>query len=197
MGRVIRAERSGPSVVHAEVYAAKQTAARILESAHAQADALRAAAVEAGRAAGHAEVAQQLLEIARLRAELLRRTEQEALRAVLLVAAELLGKTLEANPAQISCLLAPHLTRMRRAQHIVLKLHPEDAAWLAGHQRALSASAELEGSLELRPDPSITRGGCQIESNLGELDARIETRLDALAAALGLEQASEQKGRPA
>jgi flagellar assembly protein FliH len=187
MGRVIRAERSGPRVVQAEVYDAKQLAARIVLAAHEQAAAVRDAAVAEGRAAGHAEAAQQLIEIAKARGELLRRTEQEAMHAVLLVAAELLGKTLAFDPAQIAELVAPHLARMRRAQHIVLKLHPEDATWLEQHQDALHSRVELEGSLEVRADATIARGGCQIESNLGELDARIETRLSALAGALGLD----------
>jgi flagellar biosynthesis/type III secretory pathway protein FliH len=71
----------------------------------------------------------------------------------------------------------------------VLRLHPEDAGWLAQHEHALAELcklSQLEGSLELRTDPTLTRGGCCIESNLGDLDARVETRLTLLAAALGL-----------
>jgi flagellar biosynthesis/type III secretory pathway protein FliH len=35
-------------------------------------------------------------------------------------------------------------------------------------------------------DPALTRGGCVVDTELGTVDARLETRLDALARALGL-----------
>jgi flagellar assembly protein FliH len=188
MARVIRAQRTGPSVLCAEVYDARREAVQILDTARAQAETLRATALAAGHAAGHATAAMQLFDVAKLRHETLRSAEQQALQAVLLVAAELVGKTLSADPAQIAALLAPHLARIRRAQSIVLKVHPADADWLQRHAAELSERADLEGQLELRPDASIARGGCLIESTLGEVDARIETRLSELARALGLRE---------
>jgi flagellar assembly protein FliH len=83
-------------------------------------------------------------------------------------------------------LIARQLARVRRAQGIVLKVHPLDAAWLQQHATELSQRAELEGQLELRADATIARGGCLIESTLGEVDARIETRIAELARVLGL-----------
>jgi flagellar biosynthesis/type III secretory pathway protein FliH len=201
MGRVIRAQRTGPRVVPAEVFDAKREAARLLAEAQQQAEQLRAdaqaqaallrtAAVADGFSAGRAEATQQLFDVARLRSEALHKTEQQALRAVLLVAAELLGETLRADPAQIAVLLEPHLARMRRAEMIMLRVHPADASWLEQHRAALQLRAGLDCPIELHSDAQITRGGCVIESNLGELDARIETRLSELARALGLEEAS-------
>jgi flagellar assembly protein FliH len=199
MGRVIRAERSGPQVVRAEmsvanraadqiVGEAQREAEHILAEARSQAELLRAAASTEGFAAGQADAAKQLFDVARLRSEVLRKAEQEALRAVLLVAAELLGETLQAEPSQIAVLLEPHLARIRRAEAIVLRLHPADASWLERHEGELRKRAGLDCPIELRSDAEIARGGCVIESNLGELDARVETRLAALARALGLEE---------
>jgi flagellar biosynthesis/type III secretory pathway protein FliH len=188
MARVIRAQRVGPGVVCAEVYDARREAMQIVDTARAEAKTLHATALAAGHAAGHAAAAKQLFDLAKLRHDTLRSAEQHALQAVLLVAAELVGKTLSADPAQIAALLAPHLARIRRAQSIVLKVHPADADWLQQHAAELTDRAELEGQLELRADASIARGGCLIESTLGEVDARVETRLTELARALGLRE---------
>jgi flagellar assembly protein FliH len=190
MGRVIRARRSGPSVVPGEVFDAQHEARRILAEAHSQADLLRAAAVAEGRQAGQVQAAKQLFDVARLRGETVRKAEEQAMQAVLLVAAELLGETLRAEPERISALLEPHLTRVRRAESLVLRLHPDDAHWLSENGASLRAYVGVECAIELRADADIARGGCLIESNLGELDARIETRLTELARALGLEEAS-------
>ena len=155
---------------------------------------LRERAYAEGHAAGSAAAAAQLFDLAKLRTEQSARAEREATQAVLLVAAQLIGTTLSAEPEKIASLLRPHLSRMRRAQQLVLRLHPEDCAFLRASPELLAQLCEqqsLEGRLELRPDASLARGDCVIESNLGELDARVQTRIALLAAALGLGDVSE------
>jgi flagellar biosynthesis/type III secretory pathway protein FliH len=193
MGRVIRAQRMGAAVVPAPVFSAQAEATAIRERAQLEAAAVQQRAYAAGYSAGQAAAAKVLFELERFQTELLARTEREATQAALLVAAELLGTTLRSEPAKILDLLGPHMARMRRSQRLLLRLHPDDAAWLRDHEQALSDLCKqqlLEGSLTLQHDASIARGGCVLESNLGELDARIETRLSLLAAALGLEPAA-------
>jgi flagellar biosynthesis/type III secretory pathway protein FliH len=188
MVRVIRAQRSGPQIVAGEVYDAKREAAAILERARAEAEALRADAIAEGRRAGRVDAAKQLFDVAAMRSELIRNTEQQALRAVLLVAAELVGSALQSDPSQIAAMLAPHLQRLRRAAALTLRLHPEDAHYLERNRSELARCAGFECPIELLADPTVSRGGCIVESNLGELDARIETRLAELGRALGLKE---------
>jgi flagellar assembly protein FliH len=190
MARVIRAQRTGPAWLPAEVFDAKNEATAIRARALHEAEAVRARAHAEGYEAGRAEAAKQLFDLSQMRAELARRTEQEALQAVLLVSAQLLGSTLQAEPQRILDVLTPHLARMRHAQRLRLYLHPDDAGWLEHHRVALQARCDqlqLESQLELRSDAKLTRGGCTIEANVGELDARVETRLTLLAKALGIE----------
>jgi flagellar biosynthesis/type III secretory pathway protein FliH len=179
----------GRAVVPAAVYDAQLEAADIRQRALAEADSIRKRAHAEGYAAGHAAAARQLFDLASLQAELGKRTERDATQAALLVAGQLLGSALSSEPDKIVPLLKPHLVRMRRAQRLVLHLHPDDANWLQEHPAALTELREqhtLASSLELRSDSNITRGGCVVESNIGELDARVETRLSLLAAALDL-----------
>jgi flagellar assembly protein FliH len=189
MGRVIRAQRTGRAVVPAAVYDAQLEAAEVRERAQAEAQGIRQRAYTEGYAAGSAAAAEQLFDLARMQTELSERLTQEATQAALMVAGQLLGSELSSEPDKIIALLRPHLARMRRAHRLALRLHPDDAAWLEQHPEAVAELREqhtLAGSLELRRDPSIARGGCIVESNIGELDARIETRLSLLAAALKL-----------
>ncbi|WP_022982818.1 FliH/SctL family protein [Ideonella sp. B508-1] len=58
------------------------------------------------------------------------------------------------------------------ARHLRLRLNPEDAALVAeGAADALKAR-----EVQLVPDADIQRGGCRVESDLGQVDASIETR---------------------
>jgi flagellar assembly protein FliH len=189
MGRVIKAQRMGPAWLPAELFDARNEAKAIIARAHASAAAVQREAYATGYAAGQADAAKLLATLTQQAHERAARTERDAMQAVLLVAAQLLGRTLEARPEEIASLLSPQLARMRRGLQLVLRLHPDDAAWLDAHPSALAELRQrhqLKDALTVRHDPRITRGGCVIESTEGELDARIETRLELLAQALGL-----------
>ena len=193
MARIIRAQRLGRPLVAAAVYDAQLEAAEIRRRAALEAEAIRRTAQAEGYAAGQAAAARQLFDLAAAQAELEKRADHDATQAALLIAGQLLGTTLCGEPDKILALLRPHLARMRRAQRLVLRLHPEDVAWLQSHPHRLNELREqhtLASSLELRSDPAITRGGCVVESNLGDLDARVETRLALLAKALDLPSGS-------
>jgi flagellar biosynthesis/type III secretory pathway protein FliH len=88
----------------------------------------------------------------------------------------LLSEELRLAPEHIERVLERELGRLRRAREIVVHVHPDDLALLrAPHHFA--HSLELEGTLKLVPEPALSRGGCTLGSNLGEIDARLETRL--------------------
>ena len=70
------------------------------------------------------------------------------------------------------------------ARHITLRVHPDDHALVAtGAGEVLAARGA-----RLIADAAITRGGCLVESNIGVIDASIETRWRRAAAALGSDE---------
>ena len=72
-------------------------------------------------------------------------------------------------------------TLLLSARHITLRVNPQDHGLVElGAGDALGARGA-----RLIPDASIARGGCLIESNIGVVDASIETRWRRAAAALG------------
>lgn len=72
-------------------------------------------------------------------------------------------------------------TVLLSARHIRLAVHPDDVALVE------QGAAEVIAARGVRvaAAPEIERGGCSVESDLGEVDARIETRWTQAAAALG------------
>jgi flagellar assembly protein FliH len=69
------------------------------------------------------------------------------------------------------------------ARHIVLRVHPDDHAIIAGH----SAEAIAARGARVVSDPTIARGGCRVESDIGLVDATIDERWRRAVAALGSE----------
>jgi type III secretion protein L len=196
LARIIRADRRGPAVIRAEVLDAQLEAAQIRERAQAEAAQLRAAALESiereraagyaqGLAEGNARAARELLALAPRRDETLRARERELRELVWVLAQKLAGPTIERDPAALEALMAPLLERVRRARKVVLRVAPDAAAYVLERIDSLVASLELEAAIEVIADSEIRVGGCVVESDLGTLDARLETRVSELARALG------------
>ena len=74
-------------------------------------------------------------------------------------------------------------TLLLNARHITLRAHPDDQALIAGGAADVIAAR----GVRLLADASVARGGCVVESNVGIVDAGIETRWRRAVAALGSE----------
>ncbi len=127
-------------------------------------------------------------------AEPLRLLDAEVERSLLALAvaigSQLARRTLRNEPAQIIAIVRECLKQLPLASREVrVRLHPEDAAVV----RAQLAPVAGEHAWSLIDDATLTRGGCLIESEHSQLDARFEARLQALvASALGDERGAER-----
>ena len=83
----------------------------------------------------------------------------------------------------LRALLDRELARVRAAHTVCVYVHPEDLGLLES-AAVLEARAELDGVLTLVADAGLSRGGCVVESNVGDVDARLETRVERVRAAL-------------
>jgi len=73
---------------------------------------------------------------------------------------------------------------------ISLKLHPEDAELV----RSALALDEMSPSWGIVEDPLITRGGCEVDTDISHIDATVDHRLAAVIATLfGGERESDFK----
>jgi flagellar assembly protein FliH len=120
--------------------------------------------------------------------------ERALLSLALAIGSQLARRTLRQEPAQIIAIVRECLKQLPLASRDVrVHLHPDDAAVV----RAQLAPVAGEHAWTLIDDATLTRGGCRIESEHSQLDARFESRLQALvASALGDERGAE-RGAPA
>lgn len=75
-------------------------------------------------------------------------------------------------------------TLLRSAQHITLRVHPDDHALVA---QGAAEVIEARGGRVIS-DSDVTRGGCVVESDIGVIDASVETRWRRAAASLGCDE---------
>jgi type III secretion system HrpE/YscL family protein len=184
MTRVIRADRGGPAVIPAAVADAREQARAIVARAQAEAAALHARLLDEARVQARAELAAEHAALAQAHAGECAALERQAVELALLAARQIVGETLALAPERIVAIAAPLLTRLRRARRVVLRVHPDDAGTLELALAALRERTGMHGSLHIEGDIGVARGGCIASSDAGTLDARVETRIDALARAL-------------
>jgi flagellar assembly protein FliH len=141
-----------------------------------------------GLAAGLAAAsvhAEQLRALAANLPAALRRTDSELADAVLTlaldVARQVVHRTLRAEPQWVLPLVQDLLHAEPALQgEPRLLLHPDDVALV---RNSLGNELQTAG-WQVRPDETITRGGCRVQSATGEMDASLETRWKSVTAAL-------------
>lgn len=120
--------------------------------------------------------------------------EQQLLALALAVGKQLARRELAADPAQIVAILRECLEQLPlAARDVRIHLHPEDAAIV----RERLASPAEERAWSLVEDPTLARGGCLVRSDTSQIDARFESRVNAvLASALGELRLPERAAAP-
>ena len=100
------------------------------------------------------------------------------------LARQVLRSELQARPEAVALVAEQALdTLLLSARHIVVRVHPDDHALVAGN----AAEALAARGARVVGDAQIARGGCRIESDIGLVDATIDERWRRAVAALGSE----------
>jgi flagellar assembly protein FliH len=105
-------------------------------------------------------------------------------RSAAALARQVLRSELESRPECVATVAEQAIDALLlSARHIVVRVHPDDHALVAGS----SAEAIAARGARLVGDATIGRGGCRIESDIGLVDATIDERWRRAVAALGSE----------
>jgi flagellar assembly protein FliH len=118
-----------------------------------------------------------LSEIALLKSSLLTQYEREILELIFSVSEKIMHCEISLNQRVIQETVLHTLQLASEKEGLVLRLNPEDIRLIETLQ---TSSADPSGKLtavSLKPDPSVSRGGCHLETPHGDIDASIETRL--------------------
>jgi flagellar assembly protein FliH len=116
--------------------------------------------------------------------------EQELVALAVAMARHLVRRELKTDPGQIVATVREAMRVLPAgARQIRLHLHPEDAQLL---RNGLSLPDD-ERVWRIVEDPLLTRGGCRVVTEDSQIDASVETRMNAvIAAVLGGEREVDQ-----
>ena len=174
---------------------ARETAAKIEEDARAAMETEKKEAYNAGLASGREEGYQTgKEEVSRLidrlhamhegiiekRLEILNETEQQIVDLVLLMTRKVVKVVSENNKTVIAANVVQALKKLRGKCDVTLRVNLKDETFATEHVKDFIAAVENVQSLKVVEDSSVDAGGCIVETDFGEIDARIVSQLDEL-----------------
>ena len=147
----------------------------------------RSAGREVGFSEGKSEVerlilrTQTVLERAQdKRAEILEQTEQEIISLVLLITRKVIKVISESQRNVIISNVVQALRKVKGRGNIVIRVNMADLKLTTEHLKDFIKLVEGAKSIQVVEDSSVDEGGCIIETDFGEIDARIASQLSEL-----------------
>jgi flagellar assembly protein FliH len=122
-------------------------------------------------------------ELKKQREEYLKSVEKEMVRLSLEIASKVIQQKIEQDEKVILKNLKHALKHLLDKGRIIIRLNPADLEIVSKHSKEIKSAEGLK-ELILEEDSKITRGGCLIHSELGHIDAQIETQLEMIGKAL-------------
>lgn len=169
----------------------------VIEEALTEAETLRTLAIEEGRAEGlrlgreavavelapaAAALGQALEEARVLRSEIAEAAEARAAQLALTIAEKVVAGALEIQPERVVDVVRGALRGLLDGERIIVSVHPDDLELV----RAAGVGSP-EAHLEIHGERRIARGGALVRTSVGEVDAQIEQKLDAVRALVASE----------
>jgi len=115
-----------------------------------------------------------------LRLEAERLAEQaraDAIEVAFQVASRILESEVKANPETLFSLVRSALRKAGDSRRVALRLCPADAATVEGNLERLGRGDLSAARVEIVPDPTLGPGDCLVETDFGQVDGRLATRL--------------------
>lgn len=99
-----------------------------------------------------------------------------------LIARQIIRRELHADPGQIIAVVREATSSLPvSSREVSIALHPEDAELV---REVFSINEEHNQVWKIIEDPSLTRGGCRIQSENSKIDATVEFRINQVIATL-------------
>jgi flagellar assembly protein FliH len=114
------------------------------------------------------------------RGQILEQTEAQVIELVLLIARKVVKTISENQKNVVISNIAQALRKLKTKSDVVIKVNLVDLQLATQHAREFIEMAENARNLTVVEDSSVDRGGCIIETDFGEIDARIASQLHEL-----------------
>ena len=121
-----------------------------------------------------------LIQLNNIRKETYQEIEKEVVELALAIAKQVICQEITLNPDIVVCVAREALARVEDPGKVKIKMSPSDLEFIKETRSRLSDLIENIDNVTLEAEENVQSGGCIIETDLGEIDARIERQLQAV-----------------
>jgi len=186
--RVVEAREQASAIIEeANLVAEKirKEAEEILDAAKKKFEEEKMRGYHEGREEGLASVTSHLAAFERVKDEFYRKIEGDILRLVMTISEKVIG-TIVSEHAEAVRSIVKNAIDASLGDRILVRLNPEDYKVMVSEGYRYSDDFDRAKRIVFKEDESISRGGCIVETEIGTIDARLETQLEAIKKALEL-----------
>ncbi len=123
---------------------------------------------------------QALGQLQNIHQEIRQEIEKEVVQLALAIAKKIVCHEIKTNQETVVCVAREALSRMENPGKIKIKLNPEDLQFINDAKSQLSHFLHHVDNIRFEAADSIQSGGCLIETDTGDIDARIEKQFQAI-----------------
>ena len=167
------------------IAAAEKRAEEIRKTANEVLEEAKKSGYEQGLAEGKKEANSTAVRLVKDVATLQEDISREAARLAIHICRTILGEHLTLDESRVVELTRQALEHSISATTVLLIVHPDDVDALEREIDSLRRAAR-GATLKVEADTSLSRGGCIVRTDFGEVDATIEAILDNLTERLGI-----------
>ena len=114
------------------------------------------------------------------REEILNNTETQIVELVLLISRKVVKTISENQKSVIISNIAQALRKLKTRSDIIIRVNIADLELASEHLQEFTDMVENAKNISIVEDTTVDRGGCVIETDFGEIDARIQSQLNEL-----------------
>lgn len=145
----------------------------------------KAQGYQKGKEEGLSQLTEEILKVKKLKEEFIATAEPEVIKLVLSIAEKVIGKLVEEHQTAVRAIVRQALERSL-GDRITVKINPEDLKRLQTEDLQFKDILDRTRHLHFKEDETIQKGGCVVETEVGTIDAQLETQLKAIRKALGV-----------
>jgi flagellar assembly protein FliH len=123
---------------------------------------------------------QTLGQLENIRKEIHQEIEKEVAQLALSIARKIVCHEVKTTQETVTCIAREALSRVDNPAKIKIKLNPDDLQFIKDTQSQFSHFLQDVDNIRFVAEESIQSGGCLIETDRGDIDARIEKQFQAI-----------------
>ena len=115
-----------------------------------------------------------------LREKVVRESEDDLVKLIMMVARKVILREVAQDRRILSDVVQAAISDLSARDEIIIRLNPDDYALVTTSREDYLRKELLTDRMQLKPDSSVLPGSCQVDTEMGTIDAGIDAQLDEI-----------------